>query len=118
MGELGQSASDVKENRESLRFKNKKAVNHAKTEPTSKALGLTDANLVSDKISLLSNEILLNILSKLSNLRGMSIFLSPNGRLVRSIKLLDWDFLISDVGLIILAQGCKRLLKLELMSNA
>ncbi|KAH6771295.1 RNI-like superfamily protein [Perilla frutescens var. hirtella] len=60
---------------------------------------LTD--LVLDKTSLLSDEILLKILSKLPKSQRNANFivskrwLNLQGRLVRSIKLLDWDFLVS-----------------------
>ncbi|KAL8535310.1 hypothetical protein ACS0TY_011089 [Phlomoides rotata] len=60
---------------------------------------LTD--LVSDKTSLLSDEILLKILAKLpksqrnANVLVSKRWLNLQGRLVRSIKLLDWDFLLS-----------------------
>ncbi|KAI5670225.1 hypothetical protein M9H77_10589 [Catharanthus roseus] len=56
---------------------------------------------VSDKSSLLSDEILLQILSKLpasqrnSNSLVCKRWLNLQGRLVRSIKLLDWNFLTS-----------------------
>ncbi|PIN25460.1 Leucine rich repeat protein [Handroanthus impetiginosus] len=101
---------------ESLWFKNKKSLNNVlfamrlqsltpkqrvSQEPTSKIQDFTLTNLVSDKTSLLSDEILLKILSKLSKSQRNANFLvskrwlNLQGRLVRSIKLLDWDFLVS-----------------------
>ncbi|KAF7146973.1 hypothetical protein RHSIM_Rhsim03G0166100 [Rhododendron simsii] len=57
--------------------------------------------LVSDRTSLLSDQILLQILSKLpksqrnSNSLVSKRWLNLQGRLIRSIKLLDWEFLVS-----------------------
>ncbi|KAM7504622.1 hypothetical protein LguiB_003526 [Lonicera macranthoides] len=57
--------------------------------------------LVGDRTSLLSDELLLQILSKLpqsqrnSNSLVSKRWLNLQGRLVRSLKLLDWNFLIS-----------------------
>ncbi|GFP80791.1 F-box protein at5g07670 [Phtheirospermum japonicum] len=107
--------SPAKENQQSLWFKNKKALNNVlfamrlnsltpeKTQihNQSKTLDFTLTNLVSDKTSLLSDEILLKILSNHSNSQKNANslvskrWLNLQGRLVRSIKLLDWDFLIS-----------------------
>ncbi|TMW85605.1 hypothetical protein EJD97_022857 [Solanum chilense] len=102
-----------------LLLKNKKALNHVlftmhlqsrsnKQTPSSspspklrKSLDFTLPSLVSDPISLLSDEILLSILSKLpdsqrnSNSLVSKRWLNLQGRLIRSIKLLDWDFLVS-----------------------
>ncbi|KAK4489420.1 hypothetical protein RD792_005229 [Penstemon davidsonii] len=70
-------------------------------QPTTKTEDFTLTNLVSDKTSLLSDEILLKILSKLpksqrnSNSLVSNRWLNLQGRLVRSIKLFDWDFLNS-----------------------
>ncbi|KAK6145643.1 hypothetical protein DH2020_022463 [Rehmannia glutinosa] len=116
------ASSPDKEKQGSLWFKNKKALNnvlfamrlHSLTpkqalsqnqtakQPTGKTLdNFTLTNLVSDKTSLLSDEILLKILSKLPNSQRSANFLvskrwlNLQGRLLRSIKLLDWDFLIS-----------------------
>ncbi|KAI3471038.1 hypothetical protein Pfo_027701 [Paulownia fortunei] len=122
------ACSADKENQESLWFKNKKALNHVlfamrlhsptpkqtqpqnqtervplsvASQPNSKIQDFTLTNLVFDKTSLLSDEILLKILSKLSKSQRNANFLvskrwlNLQGRLVRSIKLLDWDFLIS-----------------------
>lgn len=61
----------------------------------------TPTDLVLDKTSLLSDEILLKILSKLpesqrnANFLVSKRWLNLQGRLARSIKLLDWDFLVS-----------------------
>ncbi|XP_059666934.1 F-box protein At5g07670-like isoform X2 [Cornus florida] len=60
-----------------------------------------DTSKVADRTSLLSDELLLRILSKLpdsqrnSNSLVSKRWLNLQGRLVRSLKLLDWDFLIS-----------------------
>ncbi|CAI9092031.1 OLC1v1027167C1 [Oldenlandia corymbosa var. corymbosa] len=57
--------------------------------------------LVFDRTSLLSDDILLKILSKLpatqrnSNSLVSKRWLNLQGRLVRSVKILDWDFLVS-----------------------
>ncbi|KAL3645189.1 hypothetical protein CASFOL_010369 [Castilleja foliolosa] len=67
------------------------------SQPTNKKA----QDLISDKISLLSDEIWLKILAKLPQSQRASNFLvskrwlNLQGRLVRSIKLLDWDFLLS-----------------------
>ncbi|KAL0341124.1 UNVERIFIED_CONTAM: F-box protein [Sesamum radiatum] len=121
--------SPEKENKASLWFKNKKALNnvlfamrlHSTTpkqkqpmnqterialsvvapQPTSKIQDFTLTNLVSDKTSLLSDEILLRVMSKLpepqrnANFLVSKRWLNLQGRLVRSIRVLDWDFLIS-----------------------
>ncbi|KAL8049889.1 hypothetical protein ABFX02_06G048400 [Erythranthe guttata] len=61
----------------------------------------TLTNPASDRTSLLSDEILLRILSKLpksqrpANFLVSKRWLNLQGRLVRSVKLLDWDFLVS-----------------------
>ncbi|CAA0836699.1 F-box protein [Striga hermonthica] len=71
-------------------------------QPTSsKTQDFTRTDHVTDKTSLVSDEILLKILSKLPrSQRGANSLVSKRwlhlqGRLVRSIKLLDWDFLLS-----------------------
>lgn len=79
--------------------------NHIQGPPSSpqptKTHDFTLTGLVPDKTSLLSDEILLNILSKLpqsqrnANFLVSKRWLNLQGRLVRSIKLLDWDFLVS-----------------------
>ncbi|KAH7853426.1 hypothetical protein Vadar_002259 [Vaccinium darrowii] len=62
---------------------------------------LIQKTLISDPTSLLSDQILLQILSKLphsqrnSNSLVSKRWLNLQGRLIRSLKLLDWDFLIS-----------------------
>ncbi|XP_009611684.1 F-box protein At5g07670-like [Nicotiana tomentosiformis] len=98
-----------------LWLKNKKALNHvlftmhlqsrSSSSPSPhqlrKSLDFTLPSLVSDPTSLLSDETLLYILSKLPNSQRNSNslvskrWLYLQGRLVRSIKLLDWDFLVS-----------------------
>lgn len=66
-----------------------------------KTQGFTFPELVSDKTSLLPDEILLQILSKLPdsqrncNSLVSRRWLNLQGRLVRSVKLLDWNFLVS-----------------------
>lgn len=61
----------------------------------------TPTELVLDKTSLISDQILLKILSKLpksqrdANFLVSKRWLNLQGRLVRSIKLLDWYFLVS-----------------------
>ncbi|KAL7001727.1 hypothetical protein U1Q18_002875 [Sarracenia purpurea var. burkii] len=68
---------------------------------TDKTLAFDRSKLVSDRTSLLSDEILLKVLSKLPESQRNSNFLvsrrwlNLQGRLVRSLKLLDWDFLVS-----------------------
>ncbi|KAL2527037.1 F-box protein [Abeliophyllum distichum] len=117
------SCSPEKPNQNSIWLKNKKALNHVlftmrlrsltpknqtqngpltiNPQPTCKIQDFTLINLVSDKTSLLSDEILLNIISRLpksqrnSNFLVSKRWLNLQGRLMRSIKLLDWDFLIS-----------------------
>ncbi|CAK9135143.1 unnamed protein product [Ilex paraguariensis] len=101
-----------------LWVKNKKAFNHVLftmhlqaltkqhnqstlTPQPNKTLDFNHPTLVSDRTSLLSDEILLHILSKLpksqrnSNSLVSKRWLNIQGRLVRSLKLLDWNFLIS-----------------------
>ncbi|CAL5404832.1 unnamed protein product [Camellia sinensis] len=100
-----------------LWLKNKKALNHVVfamklqslskppltniTLESDKTLVFDRSKLVSDRTSLLSDELLLRILSKLPQSQRNSIFLvskrwlNLQGRLVRSLKLLDWNFLIS-----------------------
>lgn len=69
--------------------------------PPNKTQDFTPADLVSDKTSLLSDEILLKILSKFSKSQRIANFLvskrwlNLQGRLVRSVKLLDWEFLVT-----------------------
>ncbi|KAL0400938.1 UNVERIFIED_CONTAM: F-box protein [Sesamum latifolium] len=70
--------------------------------PTNKNQDFTiTCDLVSDKTSLLSDEILLKILSKLPKSQRAANFLvskrwlNLQGRLVRSVKLLDWEFLVT-----------------------
>ncbi|KAI3458311.1 hypothetical protein Pfo_014974 [Paulownia fortunei] len=120
--------SPEKENQNSNWFKNKKALNHvlftmrlhsltpkqtqplnqtqriplsAAPQPANKIQDFTLTNLASDKTSLLSDEILLKILSKLPKSQRTANFLvskrwlNLQGRLVRSIKLLDWEFLVT-----------------------
>ncbi|KAL7108520.1 hypothetical protein ACP275_06G117800 [Erythranthe tilingii] len=72
------------------------------TKPTTKLQDLsTLTNLVSDRTSLLSDGILLKILSKIPESQRTANFLvskrwlNLQGRLVRSLKLLDWGFLVS-----------------------
>ncbi|KAL8217982.1 hypothetical protein R6Q57_021355 [Mikania cordata] len=74
------------------------------TTPTIKTLGFDFPQTVAsnDLTSLLSDEILLHILSKFSGIsqRNSNCLVSKHwlnlqGRLVRSIRVLDWDFLIS-----------------------
>lgn len=71
------------------------------TPKSSKTQDFTLPKFVSDKTSLLSDEILLHILSKLpesqknSNALVSKRWFNLLGRLRRSIKLLDWNFLIS-----------------------
>lgn len=71
------------------------------TNPPEKSLVFDHSKLVSDKTSLLSDEILLQILSRFSQSeRNSNSLVSKRwlhllGRLVRSVKLLDWDFLLS-----------------------
>ncbi|XP_060203361.1 F-box protein At5g07670-like [Lycium barbarum] len=96
-------------------LKNKKALNHVLfnmhlhsrsnkqtlSPQLRKSLDFTLHSLVSDPTSTLSDEILLCILSKLPNSQRNSNslvskrWLNLQGRLVRSIKVLDWDFLLS-----------------------
>ncbi|KAL7184024.1 hypothetical protein ACSBR2_026241 [Camellia fascicularis] len=137
-----------------LWLKNKKALNHVVfamklqslskppltnlTPESDKTLVFDRSKLVSDRTSLLSDELLLRIFSKLPQSQRISIFLvskrwlNLQGRLVRSLKLLDWNFLISGrlfarfPNLIHVdlvrgcfvsprnAGGCRRLVKLEL----
>lgn len=105
------ACSANKENEQPLWFKNKKVLNNVllamrlrsqtRRPPISKLQDFALSNLVSDKTSLVSDEILLKILSKLSESQRNANFLvskrwlNLQGRLVRSIKLLDWDFLVS-----------------------
>lgn len=106
------SFSPNKENQQSSWFRNRKTLNNVlfamrlnsqnqKEKRVSKIQEFTLTDLVSDKTSLLSDEILLKILAKLPksqrnvNLLVSKRWLNLQGRLVRSIKLLDWDFLIS-----------------------
>lgn len=71
------------------------------TNPPEKSLILDHPKLVSDRTSLLSDEILLQILSRFSQSERNSNslvskrWLNLHGSLVRSVKLLDWDFLLS-----------------------
>ncbi|KAI8007960.1 F-box protein [Camellia lanceoleosa] len=71
------------------------------TPESNKNLVFDRSKLVSDRTSLLSDKLLLRILSKLPQSQRNSIFLvskrwlNLQGRLVRSLKLLDWNFLIS-----------------------
>ncbi|KAK4431659.1 F-box protein [Sesamum alatum] len=73
----------------------------AAPQPTTKNQDFTLTNLVSDKTSLLPDEILLKILSKLPKSQRAANFLvskrwlNLQGRLVRSVKLLDWEFLVT-----------------------
>ncbi|XAR71818.1 hypothetical protein NMG60_11018250 [Bertholletia excelsa] len=66
-----------------------------------KTLAFDRSKLVSDGTSLLSDELLLQILSKLpesqrnSNFLVSKRWLNLQGRLVRSLKLLDWNFLLT-----------------------
>ncbi|XP_051143370.1 F-box protein At5g51370-like [Andrographis paniculata] len=96
-----------------LQSKESKSLNHPQRMPLSespfqipksKTLDTTTTTTTlpaDDVISLLSDEILLKILSKLPKSQRNSIslvskrWLNLQGSLVRSIKLLDWDFLIS-----------------------
>ncbi|KAL3647505.1 hypothetical protein CASFOL_008473 [Castilleja foliolosa] len=113
--------SPDKENQNSNWLKTKKSFNHAlfkmrlnsltpqknqplavSSQPTNKKTqAFTQTDLISDKTSILSDEILLKILSKLPKSQRASNFLvskrwlNLQGRLVKSIKLLDWDFLLS-----------------------
>lgn len=105
------ACSANKENEQPLWFKNKKVLNNVllamrlrsqtRRPPINKLQDFALPNLVSDKTSLVSDEILLKILSKLSESQRNANFLvskrwlNLQGRLVRSIKLLDWDFLVS-----------------------
>ncbi|KAG8381533.1 hypothetical protein BUALT_Bualt06G0131600 [Buddleja alternifolia] len=110
--------SPDKENQNSNWFKNKKSINQVlfkmrlnsltpkhtpQTHPTTKktqSLPLI-TSLVSDKTSLLSDEILLKILSKLpksqrnANFLVSKRWLNLQGRLMRSIKVLEWEFLVT-----------------------
>ncbi|KAL8051014.1 hypothetical protein ABFX02_06G118300 [Erythranthe guttata] len=117
------SAAD-KENKEPPWFKNKKALSNVLysmrrhslssvppqeraplsvfSKPTTKLQDLsTLKSLVSDRTSLLSDGILLKILSKIPQSQRTANFLvskrwlNLQGRLVRSLKLLDWNFLVS-----------------------
>lgn len=71
------------------------------TKPPEKSLVIDYPKLVSDRTSLLSDEILLQILSRFSQSQRNSNslvskrWLDLHGSLVRSVKLLDWDFLLS-----------------------
>ncbi|XP_075496478.1 F-box protein At5g51370-like [Primulina tabacum] len=70
-------------------------------QPTSEIQDFPLTNLVSDITLLLSDEILLKILARVprsqrnSNFLVSKRWLNLQGRLVRSIKILDWDFLVS-----------------------
>ncbi|XP_073315936.1 F-box protein At5g51370-like [Primulina huaijiensis] len=70
-------------------------------QPTSKIQDFPLTNLVSDITLLLSDEILLKILARVprsqrnSNFLVSKRWLNLQGRLVRSIKILGWDFLVS-----------------------
>lgn len=106
------SFSPDKENQHSMWFRHRKTLNNAlftmrlnrekrRAPLTTKIQDFTLTDLVSDKTSLLSDEIMLNILAKLpksqrnANVLVSKRWLNLQGRLVRSIKLLDWDFLLS-----------------------
>ncbi|WOH01352.1 hypothetical protein DCAR_0520734 [Daucus carota subsp. sativus] len=71
------------------------------TAPQEKCKVFDHPKVVSDRTSLLSDEILLQILSRLSQSERNSVslvskrWLNLLGSLVRSVKLLDWDFLLS-----------------------
>lgn len=71
------------------------------TTPQVKCRVFDHPKVVSDRTSLLSDEILLQILSRFSQSERNSIslvskrWLNLLGSLVRSVKLLDWDFLLS-----------------------
>lgn len=95
-----------------LWLNNKKSLNnvvfamklHSLSKPKpqpNKTLFFDRSMLLSDPISLLSDQLLLQILSKLPQSQTKSNFLvskrwfNLQGRLVRSLKLLDWNFLVS-----------------------
>ncbi|GFY84292.1 P-loop containing nucleoside triphosphate hydrolases superfamily protein [Actinidia rufa] len=78
----------------------KPPLTNLKPEPD-KTLVFDRPKLVADRTSLLSDELLLQILSKMpksqrnSNFLVSKRWLNLQGRLVRSLKLLDWKFLVS-----------------------
>uniref|UniRef100_A0A5B7BT61 F-box domain-containing protein n=1 Tax=Davidia involucrata TaxID=16924 RepID=A0A5B7BT61_DAVIN len=99
-----------------LWFKKNKALNHvvfamhlqSLTKPPKTNLTpepdktlIFDSSKVADRTSLLSDQLLLQILSKLpksqrnANSLVSKRWLNLQGRLVRSLKLLDWNFLVS-----------------------
>lgn len=108
-----------KENKSPVWFKHKKALNQVlmtirrqsltprqkqtkpltQTEPTAKSQDCILTSLVFDKTSLLSDEIMLKILSKIpkshrnANFLVSKRWLNLQGRLVRAVKVLDWEFL-------------------------
>ncbi|XP_052184433.1 F-box protein At5g51370-like [Diospyros lotus] len=91
-----------------LWLKNKKALNQAlfamklqSAADSAKTQLFDRSKLVLDPTSLLSDELLLQILSKLpqsqrnSNFLVSKRWLNLQGRLVRSLKVLDWKFIVS-----------------------